>query len=644
MNKYLEDAEEYAANAEKWNKKIDDYYTEKSNQSGMDLTDIDTYIYKVPGLMGSSAATLGASALGLVGGALMAVPDPTGLTKMAGAAILVGSNVYSRDNESSAEAYQAYKENVRKKAQDASIDDKVLDNAKKQMRDSGLYTQDQINNDDYVYDQILIGKVEAQNEKLKSIQQSALDGASSVYQDNMALSTWDIAQDLITVFPLGKLAKTVKSVAPSKLIKTFDKAADIRQQVSNRIDDVVSYGLEGLDKLPSKRTRKRLMDLGGRLVLASALEGAEEGTQYMLSEDMQSGVYDTDAGLFNRWLHNVGRGARSLYAALTPFDPVYSDDAEFIENFKGGALLGGIMTGTVGGAGLIGSSIDYGRNQYPVTQVLASMYADKLDATDRVRKNLAYAEYISNNKWGRVDNAFDDLKEAKIEGVDDQMIEDERKRANLIRNIYTSPQMQEHAKKLGIDPRTEDYSLFVALYDHHEQLVKDSEKSLNEAYQQLMSIINSQEVNDYIDNLDIVKSGKVDDNTVRNAIYQKAYLDQINSIIDRFDRYQDTQSKLQEKTGIRTSKSDIIEVSKLLEKDKNVHQRDYDLSESIQSLKAVEDFDESILSVPAVHQDLSDAMELVIGNQLDKARAEAERTIMRSNDKQLVQGKINRYK
>ena len=644
MNKYLEEAKEYAANAEEWNNKIDDYYREMSEKPGMDFTDLDTYVYKVPGLIGSSAATIGANVLGLVGAGLMAVPDPTGITKLAGAAVLVGSNIYSRDNESSAEAYQAYKESIRKKAQDQGIEKSILKNAKKQMQNSGLYTAEQIDNDDYVYDQILTGKVEAQNEKLKSIQQSSLDGMSSVYKDNMALSTWDIAQDVLTVFPLGKIAKVAKSVVPSKLIKGLDKANDMRQQVSRRIDDVVSYGLEGLDKLPNKRTRKRLMDLGGRLVLSASLEGAEEGTQYMLSKDMQAGIYDADAGLFNRWLHNVGRGARSLYAALTPFDPVYSNDAEFIENFKGGALLGGIMTAGVGGAGLVGSSIDYGRNQYPVTQVMASMYADKLDATDRVRKNLAYAEYMRNDKWGRIENAFDDLKEAKVEGVDEQMIEDERKRARMIRNVYTSPVMRKHAEELGIDPRTEDYSLLVALYDHHEQLFDDAKKSLNEADAQVTSLLNSDEVNKYIEDLDIVKSDKVDANTVRTAIWQKAYLDTMNKIIDRFDQYRDAQSNLQEKTGIRTSKSDIIEVSKLLEKDKNIHQRDYDLSESIQALKAIEGFDESILSVPAIHQDLSDAMELVIGNQLDVARAEAERTIMRSNDKQLVQGKINRYK
>jgi hypothetical protein len=29
---------------------------------------------------------------------------------------------------------------------------------------------------------------------------------------------------------------------------------------------------------------------------------------------------------------------------------VYSDDEEFLENFKGGALLGGIMTGAIGTA------------------------------------------------------------------------------------------------------------------------------------------------------------------------------------------------------------------------------------------------------------------------------------------------------
>jgi hypothetical protein len=36
-----------------------DYYNRKKSSPGMDLADIDTYLYKMPGLMGSSASSLG---------------------------------------------------------------------------------------------------------------------------------------------------------------------------------------------------------------------------------------------------------------------------------------------------------------------------------------------------------------------------------------------------------------------------------------------------------------------------------------------------------------------------------------------------------------------------------------------------------
>jgi len=118
----------------------------------MDLTDIDTYIYKVPGLMGSSAATLGANALGLAGAALMLVPEPTGVTKVAGLALTTGSNLYSRANESATEAYNAYKDTVKKNADTKGVSKQVLDDARKVMSNNSKYTQDQINNDDFVYD------------------------------------------------------------------------------------------------------------------------------------------------------------------------------------------------------------------------------------------------------------------------------------------------------------------------------------------------------------------------------------------------------------------------------------------------------------------------------------------------------------
>ena len=48
-----------------------------------------------------------------------------------------------------------------------------------------------------------------------------------------------------------------------------------------RIDDITSFGIDSVDKLPKNTKRKAILDLGGRILISSAMEGAEEGTQYM---------------------------------------------------------------------------------------------------------------------------------------------------------------------------------------------------------------------------------------------------------------------------------------------------------------------------------------------------------------------------
>lgn len=84
----------------------------------MDLTDIDTYLFKLPGLMGSSAATMvndilttgttyAATALGAHFGPIGAA---VGLVAGAGASIV--GNLFSRERESKGEVYSNYKSAV----------------------------------------------------------------------------------------------------------------------------------------------------------------------------------------------------------------------------------------------------------------------------------------------------------------------------------------------------------------------------------------------------------------------------------------------------------------------------------------------------------------------------------------------------
>ena len=66
----LQKYSEYQENTEYWDKKISDYYKYKSEKPGMDLTDIDTYVYNAlmnqNNISMSSAASVFQALIGFV--------------------------------------------------------------------------------------------------------------------------------------------------------------------------------------------------------------------------------------------------------------------------------------------------------------------------------------------------------------------------------------------------------------------------------------------------------------------------------------------------------------------------------------------------------------------------------------------------
>ena len=633
--------------ADEYNSKLtSDYYRRKSQQPGMDLTDIDTYLFKLPGLLGSSAATITNDILTTgttyattsIGSSFGPIGAAAGM--IAGAGVSVLGNLLSRERESKGEVYSNYKSAVLNQINKSGISKQLLKDAKAEMQRMGSYTQEQIDNDDYVYDQLLTNQVKVNNVKFDKIRLNNFEGMKSLYTDNMALSTWDATQTMLEVVPLGKMAKSVRGL--KTLANKYDKGKGfLKGKLAERIDDITSFGIDSVDKLPKKTKRKAILDLGGRILISSAMEGAEEGTQYMKGQDYINRHFEEDPNLAKSFIKNIGSGARSIFAAITPWDSVYSDDAEFLENFKGGALLGGLMTGGIGAA----TTYLQTKDQLQADKLLSALYAEKLDQKDRVRKDIVYAEMAANNKWDNLMQSFDNLQSANIDGLTQEDIETERNNANRVKNIATSESALKQAEALGIEPNTEDYNILIALKDHYDKLVEEADQNFVASSNKMQSLLNGEEVNKQIEKviskLSDEQRAQIAVEDIRNAISLYSELEVYNRLINDYEQNSTKLNDLEKNTGLRTSKADVIHFRNLLNTDKKALENSYD---KLKKVLSEYNLTESDFQVPSIHQDLADAQEQLILSGLDQARAREENNLMSSDDKKSIMAKINKWK
>lgn len=646
----LQDASEAQDNIDEYNDKItSDYYRRKSEQPGMDITDIDTWLYKLPGLMGSSAATLTQTVIS-TGGSLAAyaaagaIGGPVGIAVgiLGGLAATIPTTYIARQAESNAELYAAYKSKVQAAVEDGKYDKQLLKDAKTEMRKSGEYTEEEINNDDFVYDRLLTGDIQLNNIRFDKDRIKSMEGTEDVYNSNMALGVNDLVQTAISIVPFGKMAKAVAPIG-----KLISKGGKLAKNISKRIDDVAGFGIHGVESLPRLTRVRKTLDLGGRIIITSGLEGMEEGQQYLISQRYLNDEFDPDSSIGEAWFRNLGLGARALFAGLTPFDPLYSDDEEFMENFKGGALLGGLMTGVTGG---ISTIIDT-RRQVQTDRLLASVFADKLDQEDRVRKDMLYSKMAKSKKWDRIEEAFTHLENLNLDGLDTQMVSEERKRANKLKNIATAPSTIAEAVLLNIDPRTDDYDLYVALKDHQTQLLDEARNINTEAENNVSKFINSQEFAQHVDKLatKIEEKYKQANQEVPSDLRSgltsfiefKYRLDADKAIIDQLNSTEAKAEDIEKHTPYRTSKSDIIEFKHIVNKDLSELQKPYD--EYLEWLKQF-DIKEEDLFVTNIHQDLTNAVSNAAWARASQNKAQLEFDIMDKLDLEGIRAKMDKYK
>ena len=197
--------------ANMYEQRISTYFKSKRDQPGMNLSDPNTYLYKLSGVMGSSASSWrnnhGSMALGLLSGA--AAPYTGGASLLVGAPVVLAANMGSAVAENNAEVASSVRELYINKVggSDSNTYKNIIKAAKKQVPD---WKARKMTENDLI-DQYLAGNVIVNDRNANNLKVNALRDAEALFKRDMVATGTDAVIDTaLDVLPFGKVAKSLK--------------------------------------------------------------------------------------------------------------------------------------------------------------------------------------------------------------------------------------------------------------------------------------------------------------------------------------------------------------------------------------------------------------------------------------------------
>ena len=197
--------------ANMYEQRISTYFKGKRDQPGMDLSDPNTYLYKLSGVMGSSASSwrnnYGSMALGLLSGAL--APYTGGTSLLVGTPVVLAANMGSAVAENNAEVASSVRELYINKVggSDSNTYKNIIKAAKKQVPD---WKARKMTENDLI-DQYLAGNVIVNDRSANNLKVNALRDAEALFKRDMVATGTDAVIDTaLDVLPFGKVAKSLK--------------------------------------------------------------------------------------------------------------------------------------------------------------------------------------------------------------------------------------------------------------------------------------------------------------------------------------------------------------------------------------------------------------------------------------------------
>lgn len=197
--------------ANAYEQRISTYFKSRRDQPGMDLSDPNTYLYKLSGVMGSSASSwrnnYGSMALGLASGAL--APYTGGASLLVGTPVVLAANMGSAVAENNAEVASSVRELYINKVggSDSNTYKNIIKAAKKQVPD---WKARKMTENDLI-DQYLAGNVIVNDRNANNLKVDALRDAETLFKRDMVATGTDAVIDTaLDVLPFGKVAKSLK--------------------------------------------------------------------------------------------------------------------------------------------------------------------------------------------------------------------------------------------------------------------------------------------------------------------------------------------------------------------------------------------------------------------------------------------------
>ena len=547
--KEYQDANDYWKNKHK----ISDWYQRKSEDVDLSFTDPDTYLYGLAGLIGSSSSSwktqLASAAIGI--GASLAAPFTGGASLAVAAPVVLGLNLYGASEENKAELYQHYKDKVRQLSEADGSLKKVFEKNEKRFGKTDL-------SDDQNLDILLTGAIDNDDQQFNKNRLKAYEHLDDLYQDDM----WAVGGDAVLnttlqLMPIGKIAKATRLGKFGKKTKQFaDKTAELHEKLHNKIDDIVHFGLDKTAKgLASHTTRDYVFDVVSKTMVSSASEMIEESNQYLNGQKYMQDQYGNDQSHFESIWDNIAQGAKAAYSFYAPWDTALSSDEEWLKNARGGALLGGIMTGTVR---TLGNARNTARQREIDEFVSHLAMSDRLYEKDLLQKSKIYADKALRNRESQLINSFDRL--ANMEGVDSELVNAEKQRALRIMQQAKDKKIQSFAKdNLNIDPYSEDYKNFIALQDYYIQMYRDSNEEYASKLKEYENAVSGMAQKGYLDQI-------VDDSDMSDYAERIAYVKNRIDYLSRLEAYKQLKKQFEEhsanaselsKMGISVNKQDV---------------------------------------------------------------------------------------